>query len=291
MLYFVGTVLVGALLAPLLFWGAGEISHGIGTRWIADFLAKTDFQRFFDRAILVAAIVLLWPLVRSLHIRNFGEDLGLRRDRHARKHFLFGFILALASLILLAGALIGTSLYYIKDAVPWTRIAWLPLTAFVVAVMEEWLFRGALQGVVQRTATDGFSMVFVAALFAAVHFLKPPENVVAATNVSWWSGLALVPQAFWQFERPQLLLGGLTTLFLVGLILGYARVRTRSLWMPIGLHAGWILGKMSFSKMTKRTGEAWPWFGSDMLVGFGPVIILLLTAAVVWFWLRDVDAN
>ena len=85
-----------------------------------------------------------------------------------------------------------------------------------VALLEEALFRGALQGVVRRTATDGAALVFVAALFAAVHFLKPPENAVAPHEVAWWSGFALVPQAFWQFGEPKLLLGGFTTLFLVG---------------------------------------------------------------------------
>ncbi|MEA3188004.1 MAG: protease family protein [Chthoniobacter sp.] len=286
-LYLLGTVFVGALLAPLLFWIAQSLGSHLENARLVALLTETDFQRFFNRAVLVAAFALLWPLVRALRIRNLGEDIGLRRERRPWRRLGTGFAIAMASLALLGTCLIACEIYYIKGNIPWSRIAWLPLTAFTVAIIEEVLFRGAIQGVVQRTATDFFGIFSVAFLFSAIHFLKPPENAVAATQVHWWSGFALVPQAFWQFEQPGLLFGGFTTIFIVGLILGYARCRTRSLWMPIGLHAGWIFGKMSFSKITKRTAEAWPWFGSDMLVGFGPVLILLATGLVVWFWLRD----
>lgn len=290
LLYLLAVVLGGALLAPPLFWGAHAAAQELGIKRLVEFLADTDFQRFFNRALLVAAFAFLWPLVRSLRIRNFQEDIGLRRDRRGRRHLAAGLLLALSTLVVLGVLLIASDVYYIKDEIPWGRIAWLPLSAILVAMIEEWLFRGAIQGVVQRTTTDEFAIVAVALLFAAIHFLKPPEHTVAATAVHWWSGLALVPQAFWQFERPGLVLGGFTTIFLVGSILGFARCRTRSLWMPIGLHAGWIFGKMSFSKMTKRTAEAWPWFGPDMLVGLGPVLILLAAGAIVWFWLRDEPA-
>lgn len=286
-LYLAATIFFGALLAPLLFWGAPALAHGLGNARLAAFFAETDFQRFFDRAVLVAAVALLWPLVRALHIRNFGEDLGLRRDSRAWRHFFSGFGIAIFTLAVLGAWVTVADVYNFKANIPWGKIALLPLTAITVALIEEALFRGALQGVVRRTATDGAALVFIAALFAAVHFLKPPENAVAPHEVAWWSGFALVPQAFWQWGEPKLLLGGFSTLFLVGLILGFARIRTRSLWMPAGLHAGWIFSKMGFSKMTRRAAEDWPWFGKDMLIGLGPVLVLLLTWGVVWLWLRN----
>lgn len=287
LLYLVAVVFFGALLAPLLFWGAHALASGTGSARLATFFAETDFQRFFNRAVLISAIALLWPLVRALRIRNFGEDLGLARDARRWPHFFSGFGIAIFTVVMLGVWLIAADVYNFKPHIPWGKIALLPLTAFTVALIEEALFRGALQGVVRRTTTDGAALVFVAALFAVVHFLKPPENAVAPHEVSWWSGFALVPQAFWQWGEPRLLLGGFSTIFLVGLILGFARCRTRSLWMPVGLHAGWIFSKMGFSKMTKRAAEDWPWFGKDILVGVGPVLALLITWGIVWLWLRN----
>jgi membrane protease YdiL (CAAX protease family) len=166
------------------------------------------------------------------------------------------------------------------------KLAWLPVTALVVSVLEEILFRGALQGAVRKTTVDDFAIVVVAVLFAAVHFLKPPAHGVPATDIRWWSGLALLPDTLDQFRQPALLLGGFSTLLVVGLILGYARERTRSLWMPVGLHAGWILGKMGLLAVTRHS-EAWPWLGPDVLVGLAPLLTLLATWGIVWLMLRE----
>ena len=90
------------------------------------------------------------------------------------------------------------------------------------------------------------------------------------------------------------MLGGFTTLFCVGWILGSARLQTRSLWLSIGLHAGWILGIMSFSKATRRIlkiQETLPWFGGDLTVGLGSVAVVLLTGGLVWLYLRGRAQN
>ena len=62
--YLIGTVVMGATLAPWLFWAGQHISHFQQL----NFLAGTDFQRYFDRSILVSAFLLLIAyLDRSSH--------------------------------------------------------------------------------------------------------------------------------------------------------------------------------------------------------------------------------
>jgi CAAX amino terminal protease family. len=53
-------------------------------------------------------------------------------------------------------------------------------------------------------------------------------------------GLPIHGDAFAGFGDPMMVLAAFATLFLIGCILADARVLTRSLWLPIGLHAGWI---------------------------------------------------
>lgn len=284
-LYLAATVLIGALLAPPLYWLAHLVAGELPGGKIVDFLTQTEFHRFFDRAILIAALLLLWPLLGALKVRDFGEDLGLRRDRRGWRHLFSGFLAAFLTLLLLGAIMLLLDVCHLRGHIPYGRLAWLPLNAAAVALLEEWLFRGALQGAVRKTTVDGFAIVTVAVIFAAVHFLKPPAD--ASPEVFWWSGLGLLPSAFWQFGQPLLLLGGFSTLLLAGLILGYARWRTRSLWMPVGLHAGWIIGKMGFLKATRQPEEAWPWFGPDILTGLAPILTLLFVWALVWWMLRD----
>ncbi len=161
------------------------------------------------------------------------------------------------------------------------------LSAAGAAIVEELFFRGALFGLARRAAAAGTALVFVAALFAILHFLKPPAGTIGSEAVDWTSGFALVPRVFWQFGRPGLVAAGFVTLFLVGLTLGWARLRTGALWAGIGLHAGWIVGLKTFAKTTRRNGPdaGWPWFGENLYFGLGPVLALVVTGVLVVLWL------
>lgn len=285
LLYLAATVLIGALLAPPFYWIAHAVAGDLHSAWLTAFLAKTTFPRFFDRSVMITALVLLVPLLRALRIENFGYDLGLVRDRRGSRRLVAGFLVALVTLLILGGILIATGVYRLRVHLPYQKLAWLPVTAFVVAMVEEVLFRGGLQGVVRKTTVDGFAMVSVAVLYAAVHFLKPG---LEPAQIHWWSGLALLPDTLSQFSQPALLLGGFTTLLAVGLVLGYVRDRTHSLWMPVGLHAGWVLGKMGLVDVTRQS-VAWPWMGPDILIGLAPLLAVLAAWAIVWLMLKDAE--
>lgn len=281
-LYLLVTVALAALIAPPLYWAIHwSASHGFLL-----FLAKYPFHRVFNRAMLFAALALLWPLAKWLHIRSW-SDLNLAPDPARLRNLLRGFLLAFGLLALLGAGLVASPLYEIRPHINWAKLAMLPLTAACVALLEEGLFRGAIQGLIQRSASTATALVFVSALYSIVHFVKPKGHQAAGAAVTWFSGLELIPHAFWQFSQPLLLFGGFTTLFIAGLILGYARLRTRALWMPIGLHAGWIIGKMGLGRVADKTADAPPWFGPDFLVGIAPLLVLVLSACVVWWWLHD----
>lgn len=278
--YLAAIIVLGALLAPPLYWlGQWVAAHGV-----LPFLQKTEFQRFFNRAVLIAALVLLWPLIHWLRIGAVSE-LGLHRNPWAAKDLTVGFSIAVFFLLLMSIALVATDAYRLKTPPPWSRVPSLLLTTIVVSVLEEGLFRGALQGLIQRSSGKWLGLNFVAALFAVVHFLKPESHPI--TNIEWDSGFVLLPHVFSQFSEPLLVANKCLTLFVGGWILGYARLSTSSLWMPIGLHAGWIVAKMGFGKFTKRSGDLSPWFGSDLFAGIGPVVVLLATGLCVLWWLRS----
>jgi membrane protease YdiL (CAAX protease family) len=125
------------------------------------------------------------------------------------------------------------------------------------------------------------------AFFSIVHFLKAPEQTT--TDVTWSSGFVSIANSLHQFEQPMLVLAGFTTLFLLGWILADARIRTGSLWLPIGLHGGWIFANAMFSKVARREFEALPWIGRNLLIGIAPLCVALLSWAILRAWLRHVE--
>jgi len=77
-------------------------------------------------------------------------------------------------------------------------------------------------------------------------------------------------------------LGGFTTIGILGLILAHATIRTGSLWLGIGVHSGLIFAKMGFNKVTRKIQDIAPWFGGDITVGIGAVLVLLLLWFLIW---------
>jgi uncharacterized protein len=81
------------------------------------------------------------------------------------------------------------------------------------------------------------------------------------------------------------------TLFLIGCILADARVLTHSLWLSIGLHAGWIFGSGTFSLLVRRQTAVLPWLGNNLLVGIIPLGLAALTWIMMRTWLKHDRAS
>ena len=278
-LYCLGTVLIGASVAPLAYWLGGAAAHLHGF----EFLAQNEFSRFFDRSILFAAIFLLVPVIPW--IGPF-LALGFCGNRRFLPQLLAGFLLATFCIGTLAAGLLVTRLAWLKHPLPWAVLPNLLITAFAVSLIEETLFRGAFLGILRQSLSKSTSVLIVAVLFSTIHFIRPARDQIA--DVRWYSGFELLPTVFWQFSNPVLLVGGFTTILILGLMLGHAALQTRSLWLPIGLHAGIVFGKIAFNKFSKRSEDLSPWIGQDLTVGFGPILILLFLWGLTWLLiLRD----
>ena len=84
-------------------------------------------------------------------------------------------------------------------------------SAIVPAFTEEVLFRGILFRWIEDFGGTWAALIISSSLFGAAHLLNP--------EATWFSSFAIAIYA--------------------GLLLGGAYMLTRSLWMPIGLHAAW----------------------------------------------------
>jgi membrane protease YdiL (CAAX protease family) len=285
LLYFISVIALGALLAPPLYW-AGQ---AVAARGMLTFLAETDFQKFFNRGALIAALALIWPTIKWLQIGSV-KELGLERDPRGGRRFAFAFIAAGLCVAVLAAVYLEIDIYRWKKKLEWGKIPPLLLSAMVVSILEEVLFRAGILGLFRRTLRPWPAIFLTSAIFSAVHFLKPDEQV-KVTQVDWLTGFAMVPHTFHKFGEPLLMLGGFTTIWVLGVILGDITVRTRSLWAPIGFHAGLIFIKMSFSKLTKRDSSNLPWIGEELQIGLVPILALALGWLFYWLWLRTFDAR
>jgi hypothetical protein len=136
----------------------------------------------------------------DLRFRGAGEQLGLG--------LLIGLLLfaAVVGVAAMAGA------YRIISCCSTVQLLIVLFGAGITAaVTEEFFFRGILFRWIEEFAGSWAALLVTALLFGLAHRANP--------NATWFSSFAIAVEA--------------------GILLGGAYMLTRSLWLPIGLHAAW----------------------------------------------------
>jgi membrane protease YdiL (CAAX protease family) len=275
LVFLLGTLILGAALAPVLFWCSQPLSEMPGL----DFLKDTDFSRFFARAILLAAVLLGIPVVQWIGIRRF-HDLKIAWAWSRSWQLPAGFLLAAIVVALWGWFAMKVGLAEMKLRPPWNLVPNLLLTSISVAVIEELLFRGVIFGLFRQTTPTWLAAIIVSAIFSIIHPLRPGST--GSEAITWHSGFDLLFQSIQHLIQPLDLIGGFLTIFVLGLVLAHATIKTGALWLPIGVHSGVVFAKMSFNKLTRHLTDFPPWFGPDLTTGFGAIAILLLLWLLVW---------
>ncbi len=288
LLYLAAVMVVGALLAPqilaLATWASAWLADSESgvAKWLLDEIERAHFNRYFNRGVLVAAVVLLWPLVTSLKLNRdlmpSWQPLGGGGLR-----WLGGFVLAGGLLLAMGYAFFEAGAYVPATEPRWSKWGNALSAALGAGIIEEVFFRGAILGILLRTQRRGVAVFWCTFIFAIVHFLKPPVGwELDDADVRWWSGFLVVGQIFKGFGDAQFLIAEFSTLFAVGWVLAWARLRTGQLWLSMGLHGGWIFGLKYFSGITAGSaalgaGEWLPWIGVNLKIGLAPLVMVLAT--------------
>jgi membrane protease YdiL (CAAX protease family) len=302
-LWVLGALLMAAVLAPWAYQGGKWLAaHGEANELpaVLDGLAascgRAGIGRFFDRCLLFSALVLLPVLLKR--IRRIRRETSLLTDapeRFSRPSVAAqiatgcviagGFLWGMGFILDAAGA-------YVPKFDPPALGKLLPkiiIPAVAAPLVEEWVFRGLLLGLWLRFAKPAAACIGTSLLFAFVHFLKPPDGSVIADPAHALAGFELLGKILLHFSDPLFFVTDFATLFAVGLILAWARVRTGALWFSIGLHAGWVAAFKGFNLLYKDVDGHFlrPWgVGDSLRSGILPLLALGVTAIVCHFALK-----
>jgi membrane protease YdiL (CAAX protease family) len=230
----------------------------LGANWFAarspDILTEQiPFSRVFNRSFMIVAILLLIA-GRRLLIPRYLKELIVIRVSAAWLSLLTGFALSVASMALLLALMAAADIYtpYFRLSLErsMSRFTGAVVSGVVAGFMEEIFFRGLFFLGLYDPDRPLRAYVLANLFYSAIHFVKP--------NVAYFmdptdplAGFRHLSNTFQSFVEPLQLLPGMFGLFLIGVVLSFALVRTGHLYLGIGLHAGWIVGL----KMTRVFGD------------------------------------
>jgi len=258
-------LLLQSLLLGILFAILGLIAD-LGFGLLSD-ITYAVFMLLGTLITSLAVTISVYLSRRFLDRRSF-SSLGLHVDSQALLDLLFG--IALTGLMM---AIIFLSLWALDwlqiESFAWQVESWGNIAASILAMLiffsfvswqEELLIRGYWLQNLSSGLSTSLGVLLSSAIFALAHWFNP--------NLDWL---------------------GLLGLFLAGLFLAYGYLRTRQLWLPIGLHLGWnffegtlfgfpVSGQYQY-QLIRQTVT-----GPDLITGgaFGPEAGLILLPVLIF---------
>jgi len=254
---------------------------------------RYSFSRIFDRCFMATSIILFFPCRRFLKIGSASE-IGLAPRTHAARDIAAGFLFAVASMALLLAVMsvegIYTPFFRLGFGESVSRILNGLLSGFSVAFLEETFFRGIFFKAIYEQGKRARAFLVANLVYAAVHFVQP-ENNFQLHGYDPLGGLRYLVLSFKPFLNLTEVGPGLVGLFLIGIVLSYAVVRTRTLFLAMGLHAGWVFSIKTvrvFGDYTRRD-LGWMFGSTDPKIVSGVISwigILIVGVAVCAFTRR-----
>lgn len=308
-LYAAASVLLGAWISPLLY-NAGkalaEVSVSKVTNgpleWLAKLCREAEFPRFYEAGLLLAAVLLFFPWMEWIHARRGaaaeaggpwrvrlpdGARVAVRGQRleknpRGKWHLCAGFLLAAGLLLSMGVALVPAGFLTIRH--PGAGMIGLVLrslvAALVMAAVMEVFFRGIVMGIFLRAMRPAAALGMSAAFFGLVLTVIPPAGVNVADPEAARPGFEMLRLLAIRFAEPGAVLGNFLPLLALGGVLGYARWRTASLWLPVGLHAGWWFSRNLLADL----GTAAPALSHNWLLqGVVPLAAILIAGVLARF--------
>lgn len=224
--------------------------------------------------MLVALLLVTWVMVRFVNRKPFAA-VGFWFHPHALRELGMGVLI---------GFLMMSGIFILLLATGYVQVAWLgrpvgqivatllyALLFFSIAAMnEEVLFRGYVFQTMSQGITLLPSILVMSAIFGIGHTQNPNATVLSTVNV-----------------------------VLAGVWLSIAYQKTRSLWLPFGLHMAWNFTQTTvygFPTSGLQFSEHRLWnatvTGPDWITGgpFGPEGSVLATLSLIigtWFILKS----
>jgi membrane protease YdiL (CAAX protease family) len=278
------------VLLPVVF-GLAFLSACVVSPFVKvlnDELSKTrPLDKIFVNCLL--AFALIYFVVFRRHMRSrVAESLNLRVSS-VLTHLAAGLAAgAVVLCVIIAVFYAAGAKHY--DANFAAGLIWRALLIGLgVGFLEEIVFRGVVLQNLQADMALFFAVVFASAFFAAMHFVKPlPDEILDLGRAPSFdrfhllNGFRVVPYQLGAFSRLDVIWPFLLGLFLIGVALSVAYIKTGSLYLPIGIHAGFVaVGKLDGQLFRDVAGRSKLLFGvpHDCYLSYADSLVCWLATA------------
>jgi membrane protease YdiL (CAAX protease family) len=243
-IFFIIVLSLSAALSPLLY------------NLIALILPTADwpFSRIFDRvllALLLGGIFVVRARLFYRHEIKFWPEGSDRAKRLSSYCLYFAVTLSLALLVLPLLVYNGKFIWSeLEISYLLSKLPSILLAALVISLLEEFLFRGLLLGLLMRRMSFAWSAVISSAIFAVLHCFKP-DKAYQYNAENYWAGfeyLFRISAAPFSLDYLPAMFG----LFIVGVLLCCVARLQGALLGVLAIHSALIIASKLTIILTDR---------------------------------------
>lgn len=232
------------------------------------------------RIYMIVLVLGLLSQLKNLALPGFRE-VGFAMHPGAWRNVFVGALVGFVSLLLVSlGQLYTGYRYFSFDNGVWDWLGMIGtalVSAPIIAVLEEYLFRGLILHALRRRYSIWIAVTASSALFGSLHFFQGGAVKYDPEVVRWYEGFVALGYLL-QGMVDEINGVAFTGIFMVGTVLCVATVRTGSLFLAAGIHFGWVFYIKTVGEAFERVGESNVWFGGSQIYDglVGPLGLMLL---------------
>lgn len=273
-----GSLVIGLWLTPMAYNGGKALSELSVTKdfngvmnQLAAWSGAAKLEDFFMVCWPIVAGLLLLPLIEWLRLgAGHGNQKGpwsirlphgagaigggqaIRPNRWGPLQALTGFLTTLGCFLMIGNVMVLAGAYgWVSDPRAWREGLIFDIgMALALAGLIEVFFRCAILGIFLRAMNAPAAIALAALMLGGARYILSGFGTADAVDTETLSAIQLTGIILSGGDMTARVIAVLLPWFAFGCVLGWARWRTASVWLPTGLLMGWLLADRLFSKAT-----------------------------------------
>ena len=277
-LFVVFTFLLGAVLAYPL-------------KLLLDPALELAFRKYLTYATLISGLIVSGVYLQLYNLLSFKAFGYNGKFTTFLKGMFNGFVYGLSIMLLIEVVLLLLGIHELDATRNYTFESVLLLftkaivIGLLIAVVEESIFRGALFTGLYKQTGAVITTFFSSLIYAAVHFIRY-RDLPADTDIGWFTGLSMMPEAFRRFYEWSIV-DYFLTLFIFGVLLALLRLKHKSIAACIGVHAGIVMLIKISDYVTNRThNSSYDYLVSQYNSTFGWISFVIMFLFTLFYFVK-----
>jgi CAAX protease family protein len=277
-LFIVLAFLVGAILAYPL-------------KLLLDPALELAFRKYLTYATLISGLIIsgfYLQLYNLLSFKAFGYNGKVTKFLSGMFN---GFVYGLSIMLMIEIILFFLDIHELDSTRSYNFTSILHLLSkaaavgLLIALVEESIFRGALFTGLYKQTGAVIATFFSSLIYATVHFIRY-RDLPADADISWLTGLTMMPQAFRRFHEWSIM-DYFLTLFIFGVLLALLRLKHKSIAACIGVHAGIVMLIKISDYVTNRTHSSnYDYLVSQYNSTFGWISFIVIFLFTLFYFVK-----